>query len=146
MENPTIIELIASVASVDSVVEKNVQTLSLFRTQYTQSAAITAMLIAQSCTAQAALKELVLWSAECLGYESAYQSVADHFDAAVSGFCPLVTQLRAGFSIHELEEKSKYPLESRSSCLLDRSFLEKHLDMLESQVDALTLLLKALQS
>lgn len=148
MDPLSIVGLIASIVSIADAVTKSIRKLSLLKTKYQNAPFQITVLIGQLYIVQAAIDELTRWRSKSLSQNPRYRHLAMQIDTALDCFCPLILSLQQYLDEIEasLESDSHGShVKGKLAYVWNEQDIASYLDLIDRQVNALTLFLQAIQ-
>ena len=145
MDPVSIVGIIGSVVGIADVVTRSIQRLSTLKTKFRDVPFLISTLTGQLCTVQAALDQLSGWAKRDLTIDARYRKLATQVGDALDCFDPLIKALESRLDRIEGIGEGQVDLSKRVSFLWSERELVDYLLLLDRQVNALTLLLQALQ-
>ncbi|KAF2233885.1 hypothetical protein EV356DRAFT_191666 [Viridothelium virens] len=145
MDPASIVGIIGSVVGIADVVTRSIKRLSTLKTKYRDSPFLVSNLIGQLCTIQVALDQLSSWTHRDLLSDPRYAILAGHVDNSLSCFGPLMMSLQEHLDKLDTSGDDHMGLTKKISFLWTEKDLVDYVTLLNHQVNALTLLLQAIQ-
>ncbi|KAI9691975.1 MAG: guanine nucleotide-binding protein subunit alpha [Bogoriella megaspora] len=145
MDPASIIGIVGSVVSVADIVTRSIRRLSSLAARFRDAPFLISTLIGQLCTVQAALDQLACWANDDLAENPRYSLLAMRVGSSLKCFSPLIVSLQHQLDQVEEVPENQFSLSKRISFLWTEPELERYLTLLDRQVNALTLLLQAIQ-
>jgi hypothetical protein len=148
MDPASIIGIIGSILSIADLISKSIAKLSRLRSTYHNTPLQVTMLIGQLHLIRAALDELEKWKKRGLDDGERYQQLVGHIESAMTCFCPLIESLQRYLDKLDASLEAELNLTTRQDKLLlmwNESDIAMYLTLADRQVNALNLLLQALQ-
>jgi guanine nucleotide-binding protein G(i) subunit alpha len=147
MDPASILGIIGSVISIADIVTRSVRRLSSLKTKFKDVPFLVTTLTGQLCTVQAALDQLSVWAKRDLNSNDRYKKLATQVGDALECFGPLIKALESRLDqIEGVDQgESQNNTAKRLFFLWTERELMDYLSLLDRQVNALTLLLQALQ-
>ncbi|KAF2231074.1 hypothetical protein EV356DRAFT_472529 [Viridothelium virens] len=145
MDPASIVGIIGSVVGIADIVTRSIRRLSTLKTKFRDVPFLVTTLTGQLCTVQAALDQLSVWAARDLTTDTRYRKLATQVGDALDCFDPLIKALESRLDRIEGIGEGQVDLSRKVSFLWTEKELVDYLSLLDRQVNALTLLLQALQ-
>ncbi|KAF2234226.1 hypothetical protein EV356DRAFT_502558 [Viridothelium virens] len=150
MDPASIVGIVSSVVGIADVVTRSIRSLNSLKTKYRDTPLIVSTLIGQLFTTQVALQQLSSWAEDyprkSAGSEGGrYPELVAQVGSALDCFGPLVVSLQRDLDQFEGSNKTSMSFTRRMSFLWNERDLNDYLGLLDRQVNALTLLLQAIQ-
>ncbi|KAL9117504.1 MAG: hypothetical protein Q9187_005958 [Circinaria calcarea] len=145
MDPASIIALAASVISIIDVIGKSLSFLLDLQTKYRKASLTVSLLIGQLSTVKAALNQISQWiTTSLVGVPQHQQLVAD-LDVSLEACKVLVLVLDDRIFRHESSLTSQVKAAAKARFLWEEKDMNDYLNLLNNQINALNLLLTALQ-
>ncbi|KAI9659818.1 MAG: guanine nucleotide-binding protein subunit alpha [Bathelium mastoideum] len=150
MDPASIIGIVDSVMGIADVVTRSIRSLNGLKLKYRDAPTLVSTLIGQLYTTQTALDQLSSWADDYAGIPTSveaerYAELAAQVGNALDCFGPLILSLQRDLNQLETYDASQFNLQKRISFLWNERDLNEYLTLLDRQVNALTLLLQAIQ-
>lgn len=146
MDPVSAISLIGSVLGVADIVTRSINKLSLLKTKYRQADLDVSALLGQLCTLQAALSQLA--ELRQSGYAAGValsDELANAFSNSLDGYGILVASLEESLEQLEIQGSGQLSGKGKLSLLWNGQNIKDYIELLDRQVNALNLLLHAIQ-
>ena len=145
MDPVSIFSIIGSVVGIADVVTRSIRRLSGLQTKYRDVPFFVSNLIGQLCTVQAALDQLSSWTHKSLTDDPRYSQLASQIGNSLGCFGPLITSLHEHLNELDGLEDAQMTFTKKISFLWSEKDLANYITILNHQVNAVTLLLQAIQ-
>ncbi|KAI9689697.1 MAG: hypothetical protein M1820_010067 [Bogoriella megaspora] len=145
MDPVTIAGLIGSVVGIGDVVTRSIKRLSRLKNKFRDAPLLLSTLIGQLCTIQAALEQLSFWADKDYRRDRRYEKLAVQVGSALDCFRSLILSLQWRLDRFEGDAEHEIGLGRRMKFVWNESELTEYFDLLDRQVNALNLLLQAIQ-
>ena len=150
MDPASIIGIVGSVVGIADVVTRSIRSLNSLKTKYRDAPALVSTLIGQLYTTQVALEQLSIWAGDYSGIPTSveaerYAQLAAQVGNALDCFSPLILSLQQHLNKLESLDAIQFGFQKKVSFLWKERDLNDYLALLDRQVNALTLLLEAIQ-
>ena len=145
MEPVSILGTISAVVGIADVVTRSIKRLSNLKTKFRNAPFLISTLIGQLCTVQAALDQLSAWADKHLSSNPRYEQLALQVGSSLDCFRPLMMSLQDRLDQLEGGEEDHLGLAKRVLFVWTEQNLAEYCTILDRQVNALNLLLQAIQ-
>ena len=145
MDPASIIGLVGSVLGIADVVTRSIKRLSTLRTKYQDAPFLVSNLIGQLCTVEAALDQLSVWTQEDLKSDPRYTHLASQVSNSLDCFGPLIVSLQKHLDQLDDVGNTQLGVKQKMTFIWNEKDLQEYVILLSHQINALTLLLQAIQ-
>lgn len=145
MEPVSILSIVGTALSIANVVTRAIASLSELKSRYRNVPLQLSTLIGQLYMVQAALDQISSWSSKDLFGDPRYQQLAAQMDTSLDSFRPLILALQQ--HLDELDSHGDIDMAAmkKVSFLWNEQEIMTYSSLLDSQVNALSLFLQAVQ-
>ncbi|KAJ2979931.1 hypothetical protein NUW58_g7079 [Xylaria curta] len=145
MDPVTIVQIVGTAVSFGDVVIKCIAGLRLLKTKYHDAPLVISTIIGQLYMVQSALDQLARWNKPEHAYDPRYRQLAGQIDNALDCFSLLITALEQQLQDFELASGNNMTTKQRLTFLWSEKGISDFSVLLDRQVNALNLLLQAVQ-
>ncbi|RYP92006.1 hypothetical protein DL770_001861 [Monosporascus sp. CRB-9-2] len=145
MDPATIVQIVGTVVSIGDVVIRCINRLSSIKTKYHDAPMLLSTLIGQLFIVKAALDQLSYWKSRDLSTDPRYHQLALQIDNSLDCFVPLMMTLQLQLDRFDTNGPRKMTPNAKISFLWNEREMTDYLNLLDRQVNALNLLLQAIQ-
>ncbi|KAI1826652.1 G-protein alpha subunit-domain-containing protein [Xylaria intraflava] len=145
MDPATIFQIVGTVISLGDVVIKCISKLSAIKAQYHDAPLIITAIIGQLHMVKAAQDQLSPLNTPSLSHDPRYRQLAGHIGNALDSFSPILHALAQQLDRYEGVDQTEMTAQLRLSFLHAEREMRSLSELLDRQVNALNLLLQAIQ-